>query len=310
MATKKTSRVAILGAGSVGSAIAFSLILNPIAGDVLLVDPQEDIRDAQVKDLSDATYYGQSTTRVRAGTHKEAGQCDIVVITAGAKQKKGESRTDLIGRNQKILSSAIKDMKPFKEDTILLLVANPVDVLTYFAQKYSGLPRTQVLGTGTFLDSARLRGFISDKAEVAASSIDAFVLGEHGESQFVAWSTATIGGVPLSKALPENMLDRAAIAKGTKDKAADIINVKGATAYGIGAVTASICKSILFDSRNIRPLSHYIDDLKCCLSMPVVLGRHGVVKSLPMPFNEEEKKLLNESAESLRKIIEEGEKSG
>jgi L-lactate dehydrogenase len=140
---------------------------------------------SQVADLSDATFHGNTTTRVRSGTHKEAGQCDIVVIAAGAKQKKGESRTDLIGRNKSILESAISDMKPFREDTVLLLVANPVDVLTYFAQQYCGLPRSQVIGSGTFLDSARLRGILAKRAEVAASSIDAYVLGEHGESQFV-----------------------------------------------------------------------------------------------------------------------------
>lgn len=181
-----TSKIAIVGAGAVGSTIAYSLILNPIAGDILLVDPQEAVRDAQVQDLSDATYHGNTSTHVRAGTHKEAGQCDIVVITAGSAQKKGETRTDLIGRNMKILGTVVEDMKPFGEDTVLLVVANPVDVLTYFAQRFSGLPKSRVIGSGTFLDSARLRGILSEVAGVAASSIDAFVLGEHGDSQLVS----------------------------------------------------------------------------------------------------------------------------
>jgi L-lactate dehydrogenase len=200
-----TSRIAILGSGEVGSTIAYSLILNPVAGEILLVDPKEEVRDAQVQDLSDATFHGDTSTSVRAGTHKEAGQCDIVIITAGAAQKKGkliasslphiepctdyvlgESRTDLVGRNLKILGSAIEDMKPFREDTIILLVTNPVDILTYFAQKFSGLPKEQVIGSGTFLDSARLRGILSKKCGVAASSIDAYVLGEHGDSQMAS----------------------------------------------------------------------------------------------------------------------------
>lgn len=202
-----TSRIAILGSGEVGSTIAYSLILNPVAGEILLVDPKEDVRDAQVQDLSDATFHGNTSTQVRAGTHKEAGQCDIVVITAGAAQKKGkssiqncghwlytdfvtgESRTDLVGRNLKILGSAIEDMKPFRDDTIILLVSNPVDILTYFAQKFSGLPKNQVFGSGTFLDSARLRGILAEKCGVAASSIDAYVLGEHGDSQMVSPSS-------------------------------------------------------------------------------------------------------------------------
>jgi L-lactate dehydrogenase len=194
-------------------------------------------------------------------------------------------------------------MKPFKENAILLLVANPVDVLTYFAQKLSGLPRNQVLGTGTFLDSARLRGYLAEKVGVAASSIDAFVLGEHGDSQFVAWSLATIGGIPLSRAFPIDSLDLPGLAKATREKAASIIEHKGATAFGIGGVTASICKSILFDHRNIRPISHFVDHLDCCLSLPVVLGREGVVRTIPCPFDDVEKKDLEESARSLRKVI-------
>jgi L-lactate dehydrogenase len=308
--SKRTSQIAILGAGDVGATIAYSLIMNPVAGDILLVDPKEEVRDAQVADLSDATFHGNTSTRIRAGTHKEAGQCDVVVIAAGAKQKKGESRTDLIGRNKSILESAISDMKPFREDTILLLVANPVDILTYFAHEYSGLPKHQVIGSGTFLDSARLRGILASKAEVAASSIDAYVLGEHGESQFVAWSLATIGGVPLESALFSSSsgqsisIDRSAIASETANKATSIIENKGATNYGIGGVAASICKSIIFDEKIVRPVSCWQEDLGVCLSMPVVLGRKGVVRQLKMPLDKEERGKLESSAKALKEIIE------
>ncbi|CAC9892924.1 unnamed protein product [Aureobasidium pullulans] len=286
-----TSRIAILGSGEVGSTIAYSLILNPVAGEILLVDPKEDVRDAQVQDLSDATFHGNTSTQVRAGTHKEAGQCDIVVITAGAAQKK-----------------AIEDMKPFRDDTIILLVSNPVDILTYFAQKFSGLPKNQVFGSGTFLDSARLRGILAEKCGVAASSIDAYVLGEHGDSQMVAWSHASVGGVPLELALPDTSIDKEAIAEDTKKKAAAIMESKGATAFGIGGVAASICKSILFDQCNIRPISHYQKDMDVCISMPVVLGRKGIVRQIPMKLNDGEKKEVQQSAKSLREIIEDVEK--
>ncbi|EXJ77389.1 hypothetical protein A1O3_09615 [Capronia epimyces CBS 606.96] len=307
VSTSKT-RIAVLGAGSVGSAVALCLILNPVSSEVVLVDPNTAIRDAQVKDLGDATTYhgavGGGGVRIRGGTHKEAGQCDIVVISAGAKQRHGESRTDLLGRNLAILKSATNDMKPFREDTVILIVANPCDVLTYFAQKYSGLPKGQVIGSGTFLDSARLRGILSEKIAVDASSIDAYVLGEHGESQMVAWSCVTIGAVPLDQCLPPNVtLDRKAIARETKDKAAKIIEAKGATAYGIAALSASICKSILFDQRNVRPISHWVDELGCCLSLPVVLGRRGIVRSLNMPLHQEEKELLLKSASTLKDFI-------
>lgn len=195
-------------------------------------------------------------------------------------------------------------MKPLRKDTILLLVANPVDALTYFAQQYAELPKKQVIGSGTFLDSARLRGILASKASVAASSIDAYVLGEHGESQFVAWSLASIAGVPLHHFSHLN-LDRKAIAEETKNKATAIINNKGVTNYGIGAVAASICKSILFDQRNVRPVSHWHEKLGVCLSIPAVLGREGVVSTVPCPLSEEEEEYLEESARALREMVAE-----
>jgi L-lactate dehydrogenase len=215
----------------------------------------------------------------------------------------GESRADLIGRNKSILESAINDMKPLKSDTILLLVANPVDALTHFAQVYAELPKTQVIGSGTFLDSARLRGILAEKAQVAASSIDAYVLGEHGESQFVAWSLATIGGIPLADALGDIRIDQAAIAEDTKNKATNIIENKGVTNYGIGAVAASICKSILSDDRIVRPVSHWQEDLGACLSMPAVLGRQGIVRTIKTPLSQEEKSKLNDSVKALQDMV-------
>jgi L-lactate dehydrogenase len=165
--SKLTTRVAVVGVGDVGAAIAFACIMNHVAGEVLLVDVKETFRDAQVLDLGDAALRGSPS--VRAASYAEAGQCDVVVVTAGAKQKPGESRLQLIGRNIRILSTVIEGMKPFKRDAILLLVANPVDVLTCFAQEIAGLPREQVIGSGTFLDSIRLRGLLAQEAQVGGN---------------------------------------------------------------------------------------------------------------------------------------------
>lgn len=304
-----TSSIAIIGAGDVGSTVAYSLIHNSVSGDVLLVDPVEDFCQAQARDLGDSTNFGSTTTRIRKATHKEAGQCDVIVMTAGAAQGEGESRTDMIGKNVKILQSAIEDCKPFRKDAVLLVVANPVDVLTHFAQKLSGLPRSQVFGSGTFLDTARLRCILARQSDVAASSIDGYVLGEHGETQFVAWSHASIGGLPLDEVVSESQVDKSAIAYETKTTASSIIEAKGVTAFGIGGVAASLCKSILFDERNIRPVSFWQDSLGVCLSMPAVIGREGVVRSIPIRLNDREKKNLESSAGSLKDVIEEAKKN-
>lgn len=245
----------------------------------------------------------------------------------------GESRTDLIDRNLSILKSSIRDMKPFTKDTIVLLVANPVDVLTHFAQQLADLPRAQVIGSGTELDSARLRGILARQCGVGASAIRAYVLGEHGESQVVAWSHVSIGGIPLEEAVLSSTksdttaagsadeggkggggggirIDKDAIAQETKQKASVIIQAKGSTAYGIGRVASSICRTILFDQRDVLPISHYQEDLEVCLSTPVMLGRKGVIQRIEMPLNEKEKEALAKSAESLKQVIEKAQKEG
>ena len=181
MSTFNATRIAIIGAGSVGSTCAYALLLRRISSEVLLIDIDTVLLTAQVQDLSDAAFL--SNTQIRASTFSEAGQCDIIVITAGAKQREGESRRGLIDRNYKILESVIREMSPFRKDAVLLLVSNPVDVLTYFAQKLSGLPKHQVIGSGTFLDSTRLRGALAKQAQVNASPnvpcIPSSVLGTH-----------------------------------------------------------------------------------------------------------------------------------
>lgn len=211
---KLKTTIAILGCGDVGSTLAYTLVLNPICSEVVLVDPKTALLEAQVRDLSDATYRGGSGVRVRAGTHADAGQADIVVITAGAKQKPGESRLSLLSRNLHILESIFSSMAPINPHTILLLVANPVDILTYFARKLSGLPESQVLGTGTSLDSARLRGILAKTADVAPNSIDAYVLGEHGDSQFVSLCFCFVSKFCVTPHFPKRLFSRLRMRQG------------------------------------------------------------------------------------------------
>ncbi|KAI5362025.1 Putative lactate/malate dehydrogenase, lactate dehydrogenase/glycoside hydrolase, family 4 [Septoria linicola] len=310
MTSTSPTKIAIVGAaGTVGSSIAFSLILNPIAGQIILSDPQTDVVKAQAEDLRDAILQSDTTsTRVHvAEDPKEAGQADIIIITAGAAQKKGESRTDLVGKNAKILKSVAESLGQVRKEAVVLVVANPVDVMTYFAQKFIDLPKGQVFGSGTFLDSARLKGKLAEQIGVSQSNVEAFVLGEHGESQVVAWSAVSVGGVALDRI--EKDIDRQQVADQTRDKAGAIIDAKGTTNYGIGAVASSICKAILFDQRVIRPVSHWQEDLGVCLSMPAVLGRSGLIQSIPLPLSDEETEKVRKSAQSLKEVNEEANKA-
>ncbi|KAL2821160.1 lactate dehydrogenase/glycoside hydrolase [Aspergillus granulosus] len=297
------SRIAVVGVGQVGGAVAYALILGSVAKELLLVDIKADLKDSQVRDLSDVAYSGNSSTRVRSATYKEAGQCDIVVVTAGSKYSPGETSMQHIYRNIAILQSAVGAMKPFNPNTILLVVANPVDLLSSLALDISGLPASQVLGSGTFIDSVRLRGLVAEKVGVAASSIDLYVLGLHGEHQVAAWSTATVGGVALDKSVPTNTLNYAALADECRHKSQSIFRVKGATPYGVGAAVSSLCSSILLDKRNVRPVSHFQPDFGCCFSLPVVLGREGILKTIHMPLEKDEWARISESATTLRDML-------
>ncbi|KAH8781750.1 lactate dehydrogenase/glycoside hydrolase [Hyaloscypha sp. PMI_1271] len=298
--------IAIIGAGSVGAAIAYSLLLRQVVADIILVDINHEYCQAQVEDLSDATFL--SNVRIRQGTAEDARNADIIVISAGAKQKPGETRIGLIDRNIKVLESVTKSLQPIRSDAILLIVANPVDILTFYAQRLSGLPRNQVIGSGTMLDSIRLTGILANKLKVSDSSIHAFVIGEHGDSQYVAWSSATVHGRPLLKALPLTKTERDEIATTTRKKADSIIKVKGFTSYGVAAVTARMCEAIIFDHRKILPLSHWQEDLGCCLSLPAILGRKGI-SPFPVDLDETEHQFLVQSAQALRLIIKENDQN-
>lgn len=294
-------RVAIIGVGKVGAAIAYSLIHKSIASEIVLFDIREDFLDAQVQDLRDSTSFGVSP-RVRHGTWKECGQCDIVVFTAGTNQKAGESRLALLQRNLMVIKSGFEQMKPFKEDAILIMVTNPVDIMTYFALKYSGLPTNQVFGSGTILDTTRLKDTIAQRAEVSPRSVHAYVVGEHGDSQTIAWSNMAIGGIPVDQVLPLDEQEKSSVAEFIRFKADRLNKVKGETSFGIGAVVSSICTSIVLDERHVLPLSHYQPDHDICFSTPAIIGRSGIVRSLDLELNAAEQASLERSIAKLQDV--------
>ncbi len=246
-------KVAIIGAGAVGSTAAYATAIKNIASEIILIDINEKKEHGEVMDMCDALSFLE-TGKIKGGDFKDARDADVIVITAGAPQKPGETRLDLVDKNKKILTSIFKQIGKLKKTTIVLLVANPVDILTHLAQKITKLPKSQVFGSGTGLDTARLRTILAQKFNVSPQDINGYVMGEHGDSEFVAWSTVTIGGMPVDK-LKLKAADKKRIEKDVREKAYKIINCKGATFYGIGTVISDILEAIFYDQHKIMPIS-------------------------------------------------------
>lgn len=297
----KHIKISIIGAGSVGSTIAYALMLKNIAAEIVLADIDEIRCRGEILDLSDAlSFCGPSV--IHGGTINEVKNSDIIVIAAGKKQEPGQDRTILLQVNKKIIESVIEQIKPLNQNSILIVVTNPVDVMTYYAQKASGLSYAQVLGSGTFLDTQRVRSILSKKIGIAEQSIHAYVLGEHGDTQFPVWSSARVAGIPLADFnLDKKELDQ--IAHDTKNKAYEIIACKGATYYGIAACVSALCRTIIFDQKRVTPLSCYLEKEDIYISLPTVLGAKGVEKILPIPMNSDEQNDFENSIRSISNLL-------
>jgi len=280
------------------------LMLNNIAGELLLIDIKGELCKGEIYDLSDGLPFS-STSVVQVGTLKDAAQADIIIIAAGARQKIGEKRVDLLKTNYAMVQQIVTDMKPIQPNAIIIMVTNPLDPLTLCAQKASGLDRAQVFGTGTFLDTQRLRGILSKKLNIAQQSIHAYVLGEHGDTQFAAWSIATIAGIPIVEFPKITESDLEKITQKTKKRAYEIIEAKGSTYFGIATCVMAICENIIYDTKRVLPLSVYTETFKVCLSMPAVLGESGIEQILPPPLSAQEQLQLEKSAEYLQTLAKE-----
>jgi L-lactate dehydrogenase len=298
----KHSKIAIIGAGLVGSTTAYALLLQNIIAEIILVDINEVRCKGEILDLSDALSL-DDTSQIKIGNSRDAANADIIIIAAGQPQKINQSRTELLKANNAIVTLIFEEITPINPEAIIIIITNPVDILTLKVQALSGLPKNQVFGSGTFLDTQRLCTILSHKLSISAKSIDTYILGEHGDSQFVAWSSTKIGGIAILDFpnITKKNLDE--IATEVKDKAYEIIACKGATYYGIAACVARICKAIIFDQKLVLPLSTYHEEFKLCLSMPVVLGENGIEKILPISLNTNEQKKLIASAEQLTLLI-------
>lgn len=282
--------IAIIGAGAVGSTVAYALILHDIAAHIVIVDVNNNKCKGEVGDLEDSLSMSK-TSKICSGTLHDAAQADIIVIAAGIAQKPGQTRRELLSTNYDIVGSIIQSMKPINSTSVIIVVTNPVDILTRYVQEIAGLPKNQIFGSGTFLDTHRLRGLLGEYLSINPRSIHAYVLGEHGESQFVPWSTVTIGTVPLSFfSIPSETLD--AMAQKAQNKVYEIIACKGFTSFGVASSVATYCENIIDDAKRIVPVSCFVEDLGVCLSMPAVLGLRGIEQILCPPLNEQEQEKL------------------
>ena len=298
----KHSKIAIIGAGFVGSTTAYALLLKNIAAEIILVDVNEIRCRGEILDLSDALSF-DGTSKVRLGNAQDAAQADIIVIAAGKPQEPNEDRRKLLQTNKSVFDAIFAAIKPINPQAIVIIVTNPLDLMTYYAQSLAGLPHNQVFGSGTFLDTLRLRNIIAEKAGVANTSVDAYILGEHGDSQFAAWSSAQIAGIPIAEYPGIQLKDLDAMATAVKNKAYEIIACKGSTYFGIATCVTRICEAIIFDQKLVMPLSVYNEKYDMCISLPAVLGENGIEKILPIPLNNDEQKKLIDSAQQLRDLI-------
>ena len=306
-------KAVMIGCGFVGSASAFSLMESGMFTELVLIDADPNKAEGEARDISHGVPFAKPM-KIYAGNYDDVADAGIVIVTAGANQQAGETRLDLVKKNINIFKSIIPEIKKRKFNGILLIVANPVDILTYTAVKLSGLPENRVIGSGTVLDTARLKYAIGNHLDVDNRSIHAFIIGEHGDSEIAVWSSANVSGIPLNNFCEmrghfdhKNATEK--IAQDVKNSAYEIISMKRATNYGIAMSVKRICEAIVRNEKSILPVSSVmhgefgIEDVS--LSMPAIVGNHGIETLVPISLNEEETKKLQKSAKTLKSILAE-----
>lgn len=297
-------KIAVIGAGAVGSTVAYTLMVKNLVSEIILVDINKEKAEGEVLDISDGVSFSE-TENVKMGSYKDVAGADIIILTAGVAQKPGETRLDLVAKNKNIAASIFKEIGPIKQSAIVVVVSNPVDIITYLVQEISGLPKEQVFGTGMALDSARLRSNLAKYFNIESEQVEGFTIGEHGDSEFVAWSIVSIGGKMVKDMLSQEQMNN--FEETVKKEAYEIINRKGATYYGIAMVVADVVEAILFNQNKIIPVSYRLDNWNgvsnVCLGAPAVIGNLGVVKPWQIELNSAEKEKLQKSAEIVRQYL-------
>ncbi|KAB1653448.1 L-lactate dehydrogenase [Pseudoclavibacter chungangensis] len=297
-----TSKVAIVGAGSVGATLAYATLIQGLAREVALYDIDAAKVRAEVLDLRQGLQFMPTATVEGSDDIAVCAGADLIAVTAGAKQQPGQSRLDLAASTTGMLRRLMPGLVEVAPEAIIVMVTNPVDVITYAAQQLTGLPAERLFGSGTVLDSSRLRGLIATRCDVAVQNVHAYIVGEHGDSELPLWSTATVGAVPVTELTTAE--ERDAMAHEVVNAAYEIIRGKGATNYAIGVAASRVIEAVLRDERRVLPVSTRIDELHgitdVCLSMPTIVGVEGAGRRLDVPLSDAELTGLRASADSIR----------
>lgn len=306
-------KAAIIGCGFVGSSTAFSLMQKGLFSELVLIDADRDRAEGEAMDISHGRPFAH-TMKIYAGSYEDIGDCAMIIITAGANQKPGETRTDLVHRNVEIFKSIIPSITKQDFEGILLIVANPVDILTYAALKISGYSKERVIGSGTVLDSARFRYLLGEHLKVDSRSVHAMIIGEHGDSELAVWSGANVSGIDVNdfceiRGFYDHQQAMDQIYRQVRDSAYQIIEKKGATYYGVAMAVVRIAESIIRDEHAVLPISSLMEGeyglTDLCISVPTIVAENGAEKVLEIPLNEKEQKELAESAAEVQKILRE-----
>ena len=307
----KTNKISIIGAGFVGSTSAFAILDAGLASDIVLVDINREKAEAEAMDLSHGAAFVK-TVNVIAGDLKDTANSDLVIITAGIGPKPGETRLDVLNKNIPVFKDIIPKLASFSPNSILLVVSNPVDILTYLTYQYSGFPANRVIGSGTVLDTSRFKSILSKQFDIDARNIHAYIIGEHGDSEIASWSLTKIAGMSVDeycRIADKNCKEefKEAIQHEVKHAAYEIINRKGYTNYAVALAVRRISEAILHDEQSILTVSGLLQNVydisDVYLAMPCVVGKDGISKILTIPLSDDEIKQLQHSANLLKEII-------
>lgn len=310
MIKERSGRIVIIGAGLVGSTFAYSLMINGLVSEIVMLDVNEERLEGEVMDLNHGISFVRPV-QVRKGTYADCKDADLIVISAGSNQKPGETRIDLLNRNTEIFRTIIDRIIASGSKSILLIATNPVDIMTYITYKLSGFPSQRVIGSGTVLDSARFRFLLSRHCHVDPSNVHAYIIGEHGDTEVPVWSLANIAGLKFSDFCPVcgrecGSLPKEEIFNDVKNAAYKIIKGKGATYYAIGLALVTIAESILRDEYSVLTVSsllkgeYGLEDV--CVSLPSIVCRQGIQKKIMLSLSPEEEEGLRHSANTLKAI--------